>query len=475
MYGKASIKYLNILTAILITACIAWFKFEYHELWKDEWQAWFVAKDKSIADVFSFLYYEGHPALWYLYLKIFALFSNGNNDFILLNIAHLITVVSGLYFLFVKFRMPLVIKLILAASYFMFFEYGIVNRGYYLVILFAFWAVWLLSKNNYKPLHLAIVLFLLCQTEVYGTLMAGALGFYILYNNYERREKLFSMPVFGLLAGLIIFVVSVFPRDTGHITRTSPGSWSLGDKLLIAVQGNLANTYTPGLTKDTFTYGSTAAGLLLSLMIAIVLYFIFRKDRKVLVTMGLFLLSVIMFSFLIFTGGIRQWGMGFVFFIAMLQLTNTEWSKERGIIVAIALLSIFNIIHGFKALKEDYTYPFSNAMETGNFIKAKVPEKVPVVALNKFDATPVIGYAGRKFYELPDGKPFSYFRWVDRIYVPTEGELQLFGKFKGVGGVILLSPKPIDSQRYPSATLWKKFDGTNYKNENYYIYTLPVQ
>ena len=60
---------------LLFVCIIGYFKIAHHELWKDEWQAWFVAKDLGIKELLSFLYYEGHPSLWYLYLKIFTIFS----------------------------------------------------------------------------------------------------------------------------------------------------------------------------------------------------------------------------------------------------------------------------------------------------------------------------------------------------------------------------------------------------------------
>lgn len=475
MKSKLPIQYLNYGFALLFLAFIAWFKWQHHELWKDEWQAWFVAKDKSIGDMLSFLYYEGHPALWYVYLKVFSIFANGSNDLLLLNVAHLLTVAGGLYLLFIRLRLPLLVKVMVALSYFLLFEYGIVNRGYYLVIVFVFWAAYLLSKKEYNAQMLAVVLFLLCQTEVYGVLMAIALGFYLLHQQYTSGQKLLSKPIWGLILGLGVFVISVFPREWGHIGRTSPQTWTWSQKLLVAIQGNLTNTYMPGATLDTFTYGSTALGLILAVLILVAMYYIFRKDKALLLTMAMFLLAVIAFSALIFTGGIRQWGMGFVFFVAMLAVRGWVWDKDKVVAGIVAVFCVFNMVYAFKAVREDYRIPFTNAKAAGLFIKAKVPEKVPVVALNKFDATPVIGYSGRKFYELPDGVPFSFFRWVDKIYVPTEPELQLFGKFKGVGGIILLSSSPIDAGRFPSAVLWQKFDALNYKNESYFIYTLSVQ
>ena len=44
-----------------------------HEAWRDEAQAWLIAKDASIFELFNnILSYEGHPCLWYLILMPFA-------------------------------------------------------------------------------------------------------------------------------------------------------------------------------------------------------------------------------------------------------------------------------------------------------------------------------------------------------------------------------------------------------------------
>jgi hypothetical protein len=188
--------------------------------------------------------------------------------------------------------------------------------------------------------------------------------------------------------------------------------------------------------------------------------------------MLLFVVMMMAFSFLFFLGGVRQWGMGFIFLVAMVHLMGIDTSRQRIETAILLVFGLFSCVHGVKAFHADYSIPFSNAKETGHFIRDKVPEKVPVVSMNKFETTPVLGYAGRPFYELPSGNPFTYFRWVDRIYLPTQQELMLFSKFKGVGGIIIISPKPIDSDRFPSAQLWTSFTKENYKNENYYLYTL---
>lgn len=454
---------------------IGYFKYGHHELWKDEWQAWFVAKDKSLMQIFSFLYYEGHPALWYLYLKIFTFFAGIIDTVTIIQTAHLITVAAGLYFLFVLFRLPLFFKILFALSYFLLFEYGLIDRGYFLVILLAFWSAWLLRQEQYSALQLGCVLFLLCQTEVYGVFMAVSFGIYILSGRKNMQVNLRQKDTTGLFLGLVVFVISVFPRTTGHVAKTRSKDLSFADNLLTSLQGNLSNTYLPGSTTDTFAYGWTVWGLIFSACCIIGLWYVFRNNKNLLATFGAFFIMMISFSVIFFLGGIRQWGMGFVFFISLLEIRNIDFRKEWLASLLLSISGFFNMIYGMKAMREEVRLPFTNAEKTGLFIKEKVPVRVPVVAINKFEATPVIGYAERKFYELPDGVEFSYFRWVDRIYLPSENELKLFGKFKGVGGIIVLSPKPLDTERYPSIQLWQKFDTLNYKKENYYIYTLTVR
>ena len=306
-------------------------------------------------------------------------------------------------------------------------------------------------------------------------MIALVFGFYLFLNIEKSVEKIKYADFYGLAAGMVIFLVSVFPRASDHVSKTRGKNLSIADNFLTSFQGNLSNTYLIGSTDDTFAYGWTIYGLILSVLSVAGITYIFRDNKKLLVAYAAFLTMMIAFSFLFFLGGVRQWGIGFIFLIAMLHIHGNDLVKDRLSLAIIAVFCIFGVIHNIKAVREEIRLPFTNAEQTGLFIKEKVPVKVPIVAINKFEATPVIGYAGRNFYELPEGVEFSYFRWVDRIYIPTEKELKLFAGFKGVGGIVIISPKLLETARYPSVKLWQKFDDLNYKKENYYLYTLAVK
>jgi len=466
--------------AILIIA----FKFGFHQLWKDEWQAWFVASDLNLVDMLAFLNYEGHPALWYLYLKVFSIleFILPNNAENIIQLAHCLPVLGFLYLFFKHFNLPIYLKILLASGYFLGFEYGIVNRGYALVLFISFWLTILLGKEQTKSKWLIpLLFFLLCQTEVYGVLIALGLGFHYLANGLIQKHSFANLiksgPILSIVLGVVVFVITVFPRGNGDdFTRAYNQEILSVETILNSFQGLTTNTFLIGLTEDTSRNGYSWLGIFMGILVLFSIIWCLRSKRINQLSIAAGFLMFFGFSVLIFNGGVRQWGMFFIYFLCLAHLSfstmNKAWSLNY---IPLIVFGVFMMVHNFKAFNMDLQMPFTNAQLAGAFIKEKVPENVPIISLNKFESTPVIGYANRSFNTLPTGEEFTFFKWLEKVYVPTQSEVQLFGKFKNVGGVIMLSPKPIDSGRFPQAKLWQKFDGANFKQENYYIYTLNVE
>src|SRR5688572_13377820 len=72
----------------------------HHEMWRDELQAWMVSRDApSLAQLFQNAKYEGHPALWHLFL--FALSSLTHDPFIM-QVFHILLSTASV-FLIVRF------------------------------------------------------------------------------------------------------------------------------------------------------------------------------------------------------------------------------------------------------------------------------------------------------------------------------------------------------------------------------------
>jgi len=179
---------------LIAVACFA-IKFKYHELWKDEWQPWLLARDKSLPDLLQFLHLEGHPSLWFTYLKPWAFTSNAvgllpEQQALLFAAAHGVLFVGALYMLLFRFKMPLVFRLVTAGGFYFFYQYGVVNRGYILLILLSFLLVDLLKEKGKINGWTAAILFLLCQTEIYGVFIAGALMIGFLFDFYQKKKTI---------------------------------------------------------------------------------------------------------------------------------------------------------------------------------------------------------------------------------------------------------------------------------------------
>ena len=472
---------------ILIVAAYFVVKLKYHELWKDEWQPWLLARDKSYLDMLWFLDLEGHPSLWFTYLKPWALLSNALNldpdqQVLLFEIAHSQLFLGALIVLIFRFKMPFLLRIATACSFFFFYEYGIVNRGYMLLILLLFILATKWKEENLSGWSIPILLFLICQTEVYGVFAAGAL-FVALITDYYQKEKQLSFwkaPQLkritqAMVAGVVCFVITVFPKSGQNVVGLNTDA-NLIDNIAHSFQGNFSNAFWIGLIPDTNVFGYATFGIVAALVLLALFVWFLYKDKSLLAAFLLYMLAAVVFGTYVYQGGVRHWGVNLIFFIVLLELyfrRNGSFSQwQYGLVISFFLCQFY---YNYLAIQKEIRHPFSNAYVTAQFLKDKVPEEVPIVAINKFETAPVVAYSGRDVYALPTGEPFTYYQWLDKVYLPPEAELKVFAQYKNKSGLVLLSPKPLDKGRYPGAELWKAFETYNLKNENYFVYLFAVR
>ncbi len=481
-------RFVRWLLFILFSVVLVGFKLRYHELWKDEWQAWFVARDMPFSQMLGFLYYEGHPSLWYIYLK-FGTFVSGvfSSQDVALQVLHSVPVVCILYMLLVRMRFSTVFAALLCLGYFIAFEYGVVNRGYAFVILFALMAAYWMEDVMENMLKIGVCLFLLCQTEVQGVFIAFLLFFYCIWKDYDLKNSFFTVlntkpfKVLGLSFGMgaLFFLLTVFPRgDQETLSRAYNGNSrnTIFETFATAFQGHFVNTFWIGAQSDTKAFGYNTLGLTLSCLLLILLSWIFYNHKKLLT---IWLLSIVLFlgfATLLFSGGVRQWGMFYIVFVVLLYL----WRSERAFFKLDKLLILtsiiaFQIYYSVLAFQKDWAIPYSNGAAAAAFVKEKIPAAVPIIAINKFYATPVIGYANRSMIEMPSGEPFTYSRWLDKVYLPSETDFQLYTEYKKIGGLVVMSGEPLPLQQYPHLEFWTVFKSASLKNENFYFYQYKKQ
>ena len=114
-----------ILTVIFLLASA--FAISNHEMWRDEIQAWLIARDStSLFDLFRNMKYEGHPPLWHICLMLLTRLTKSP---IAMQILHLF-IASATIYLFARYS-PFnnIQKILFTFGYFPFYEYSVISRN----------------------------------------------------------------------------------------------------------------------------------------------------------------------------------------------------------------------------------------------------------------------------------------------------------------------------------------------------------
>jgi hypothetical protein len=145
-----------------------------HEPWRDELQAWMLARDsRTLAELARNARYEGHPLLWHALL--FAA-SRVSRSVTAMQAVHLGVGAAGTYLLARFGSFTRVQRALLAFGYFGVFEYAVVARGYVIgqTLLWAACALAAARATAGRALLLGAALVLLAQTSAHGAVVAAA-------------------------------------------------------------------------------------------------------------------------------------------------------------------------------------------------------------------------------------------------------------------------------------------------------------
>lgn len=191
----------------------AWLIFS-HSPWFDEEHALLIAR-APWADLVGNLKYEGHPALWYLWLGLIDRILGGSAWS--LPVAQTPISLGLLALIWFRAPFPFTAKLLLSLSYFVSFEYGVISRSYGLGALLLLAAVsWRKSWVGWLCLALA------ANTAVHAALVAAALGG-VFFLDRPNRLGVFLLGLGGIAAALTVFPVAadLFPTGAGLAVSTT--------------------------------------------------------------------------------------------------------------------------------------------------------------------------------------------------------------------------------------------------------------
>ncbi len=446
------------LSITLIFAATSIWLVQYHEMWRDELQAWLLARDSpSIIELFTNLKYEAHPGLWHILLyPLSRLFKSPESmQFLHVLIATLSVYVLVAYSPFTKLQ-----KSLIPFGYFFFYEYSQISRNYAPGVLLAFIICALYPHRYKRHISIAICIFLLCHTSVFGLFVAISLSIAlfvdILFNDTssmetKSKQKIgFSFAIMSL--GIISSLIHLTPPND-HNFHTE-WYFHFDIKRIGFVIRSIISAFLPIPTlqlnfwNSKLIYHASAYDILFTL--GFILIFLLLSLRSLMCRPAAlyFFLSAFLgpctFFYVKYPGFMRHYGYLFLSYIIAMWIARhsnarpyhslPERLELKTILFVRRTFTVFLIIHlfsGFQAIFLDYKNPFSGAQQAAQHIVSEKLDGLLMIARAEHAAS-VIGYLpDKEIYYLRSRRFGTFTVWDNKRIYPTD-ELSLYEATKRI-------------------------------------------
>ncbi len=429
-----------ILTLVFLAA--AGFIISRHEIWRDEAQAWLLAKEsRTLDDLALRIKFDGHQALWYWGLFVVSRFTSSPAA---MQILHLL-IAAAAVFLFARFApFPRAARILFAFSYYAFYEYGVISRNYGIGVLtlFFFCAVW---KQRRRSLLLpALALLLMAQTN--STMVIPAVAFAIVSTGeafFLRKE---GRPRFLVFAAVVVLIglgiglyqslpdqssiyaksidVEVQPHKAYFIYRMIGKAFlALPDPGLHFWGKSILNRYASAPVTTPLLSGL----ILLFALVAML-------DRPRALAFGVMAGGALcVFYYAAYLGYMRHHGALFIVFLAAMWVAAEEkavpwggaflrgvarWGRKAAPAVVTGLLAIQTAGTAIAAAYE-VQLPFSQGKRTAAYIEEYGLKDHVLVGDVPYAMSTVSAYLGRPIYLPRLERWATYTPWIEEVHRNT--------------------------------------------------------
>ena len=436
----------NIIVLLIYISANVFLAF-HHEAWRDESQAWVLARNSSFSEILALCSSEGHPCLWFFILKIFHICGLSFRHFSLISI---LMMVAAAMFLLWKSPFCLVAKICILFSSVFFYYNPVICRVYALVVLLTvLLCVWWPRRRS-APIIYGCIVAAIFQSHVLVTGFAiGCLIEMIIYNKslFTKRS------IIGFLIPISSLVLVFFELRQTAMTETDVHVNLSLDYLRSCIQGkgifDLTKSVQYKFNYMDFPIGKIMLGIcLIILSLFFVMYVANRTFRNSSKGIGIVSCCGIVgfWGIIVFIRpathiqiAIVLWVLLFAF-IWLLNEANKSMSQDvnnnnstglaagedrllagkrltccifQGLFVLICLLSVPTCMMDSIA---DIKGPFSGSLEIADMIENKTPEESVIVLRNNYLSTSIVSYLSdsKKHYllwDIDNGTEFVIHKW----------------------------------------------------------------
>lgn len=429
----------------LVFAGLAAFGALHHEMWRDEMQAWLIARDiDGIKALLHQAKYEATPPLWSPMLAALAHFTDRPEAMQVLT-----WFLAVFTFLVFCLRAPLNFfqKALLTCNYFLVYQYGTVCRNYLLGVLGMALACAFLLAPKPRPLLGALCLVAAAFASVHSFILAiafavafwvtpfvfGAVPFCGKWFDPQKtpqdpRTSGLCLALFGAGAALALYLVSPAPDGlyaSASQWRTMWDPEHMGRVCWAFVSSSFVWPRPPGYfwippwdTPFRSYEDNVAFACAALLWLGSILFFI--RSPRALVAYLIGTVGVATFLYAKYLGFIRHTGFLFFAFIYAYwilfasatpkQKKSNPWRFRIPSLILTAML-ITQAITGIWALKEDYNRPFSCGKEAVEYLRKNNLVDSFIAVGPDWAGAPISGYLNRPLYYPYTGRMGSFTRW----------------------------------------------------------------
>lgn len=448
-----------------------------HEPWKDELQAWLLARDSpSLGALWTNTRYEGHPLLWHLLLMPLA------RLFVCppaMQALHWAIATAAAAVLLLRAPFPLWLRAGLAFSYLPLFEYGVLSRNYSLAVL----GIWIAcaalagggrdggsaahvphgrgsprearAERPGRPLIAGLGGALAANASPMGLLLAPALAVAILIDRgAELRRRLAGAAVVAL--GAAAAVIQILPAPDYEHARAWILVWE-GRRALYVLRGYAAallplprpelHFWQSSLWLPWPPEGWLQVALAVTVVPAVVLgvAWLVRRSRTALAFWLLGAPALVSFSYLKLAGGLRHHGMLWVVLVAALWLAAGRGAVGRHAVAwVLAPFVAVGLVAAAIAGSIDWRQPFSGTACAARELHAAGLDDLPLVGGVDTSTLGVAAYLppGRRLYYPAIGRQGTFLLWnLERLRQHDLGPADLVAaaaeRDRGTGAILL--------------------------------------
>ena len=361
------------------------FTLQYHEKWADEAQAWLIARDLDLRTIwFHELRYEGSPGLWHTILWVAQHVFHAKYG--ALGYIGMAGATAGAALLIFEAPFPRYIRWPLAFTYFMVYQYAVIARPYTLLPLLAFAAA-MLFKDIQHPERMTIILVLLANLSLHGTILAGCLGLAYLIDGWrcwseldQRVRKRYWICVAAMVSTFLFIAV---------ILKPTPDIEEFFLKQQFAQAPQAVKEQMPTVVQKLT---AVTSGAFLDVLVPSILFIVLAGawcfSRGKVLTYILPVGAMIAFYGAIH-GAAHHHGTAFVAAIAGLWIAWPSPAEKvafhkaqrwalKGMCAMLVCLCVINIWDSEVVIHHEYLYPYSSAEDAARYLKAVGADKGPM-------------------------------------------------------------------------------------------------